>query len=1023
MSNSLKVLRICFPLFLSAFLLSGIDAFAQDMQIKGTVKDENGEALFGAGVLTADGKRGTVTDMNGNYTISVSSQDKILRFSFISYETQEVNIGGRTKIDVTLLPDKSNALNDVVVIGYGTTKKSDLTGSVASVKMGDLESGPKTSIDQTLQGRIAGVDVMNTTGEPGATTSIRIRGTRSINASNEPLIIVDGVLDAISDMSEINSDDVESISVMKDASATAIYGSRGANGVINITTKKGVTSKPSVTARAEYGVSQIARKLDLMNKDEFVRYLNDIQYFRYDASKTNPAYNASDYVNDTDWMNEITRIAPYQNYNVSVSGKVGTPLRYFGSVGYNNHQGVIKESSNERFNARLNLTYDFSKWFTLNLKLSYTLRKQSLNKANIGGTNFWDGAIYLSPLIGPSDRVNPLYENGTAINTPVAVLNLVEKFRELSTMNDVVEFVFKPLKGLTIKSQNSYTAYQQHDYQFWPSTMPNKVEGEGADAYRSEIDRRTLTTENTIAYNRRIRRHNINALLGYSASTYTGNSFSLKADGLLTDALKWNNMAGITSKENYSATSGSDKVVKQSGFARINYNYDGRYHITATGRFDGSSNFAQNHKWGFFPSAAFKWVVTKEKFMRRERWINDLSLRLSAGLTGNDAISTYRSLAAYTTTTNSYPFDGSQGAAVYPNRIANPNLTWEKTTMYNFGLDMAFLKNRLAITVEGYLSYTKDLLLYLKTIQSTGYDQRMTNIGLTSNKGVELTIDAKIFEKKKFGWSTQFTLSHNKQMVEDIGQEDYVSVLNSPGNTSFMMYGYKTGYPLNSLWGFQYAGVWHNEQEFERNKILKSYVSNTTSNAAKEILGYPKYVDQDNDGVLTENDLIYLGNSDPVLFGGWQNTFNIGQLKIGFFFSYSLGGKIYNYSELSMAGSYTTNQYRYMLNAWHPVRNPESDYPRAGTDDRMLPSSFAVHDASYLRLKNASVSYTFDLAKKTRHLRDITLGVSGTNLFLITKYNGFDPDVSTNNESTLRRVDMGAYPQSRMVIFSLQVRY
>ena len=343
--------------------------------------------------------------------------------------------------------------------------------------------------------------------------------------------------------------------------------------------------------------------------------------------------------------------------------------------------------------------------------------------------------------------------------------------------------------------------------------------------------------------------------------------------------------------------------------------------------------------------------------------------------------------------------------------------------MYNFGLDMAFLKNRLAITIEGYLSYTKDLLLYLKTIQSTGYDQRMTNIGLTSNKGVELTIDAKIFEKKKFGWSTQFTLSHNKQMVEDIGQEDYVSVLNSPGNTSFMMYGYKTGYPLNSLWGFQYAGVWHNEQEFERNKILKSYVSNTTSNAAKEILGYPKYVDQDNDGVLTENDLIYLGNSDPVLFGGLQNTFNIGQLKIGFFFSYSLGGKIYNYSELSMAGSYTTNQYRYMLNAWHPVRNPESDYPRAGTDDRMLPSSFAVHDASYLRLKNASISYTFDLAKKTRHLRDITLGVSGTNLFLITKYNGFDPDVSTNNESTLRRVDMGAYPQSRMVIFSLQVRY
>lgn len=1012
-------LKFLFPFLL--FVLTGISALAQQ-NISGTVRDENGEVLFGAGVITADGKKGTVTDMNGHYTIRVDASDKILQFSFISYETQEVVIGNRTEINVTLQPDKANVLNDVVVIGYGTTKKSDLTGSVATVKLGDIESAPKTSIDQALQGRIAGVDVMNTTGEPGATTSIRIRGTRSITASNEPLIIVDGVLDAIADISEINSADVESISVMKDASATAIYGSRGANGVVIITTKKGITSKPSVTAKAEFGVSQVARKLDLMNGEEFLRYMNDISYFRYDAYKTNPNYLPGDFSNNTDWMQEITRIAPYQNYNVSVSGKEGSAFKYFGSVGYNNHQGVIKGSSNQRFNARLNMSYDFAKWFTLNLKLSYTFRAQDLNKANIGGTNFWDGAIYLSPLIGPLDTVNPLYENGTAINTPVAVLNQVEKKREQMTNNDVAEFVFKPLKGLVIKSQNSITIYQRHDYQFWPSTLPNRVEGEGSDAYRVEMDNRTFTTENTISYSRKLRKHSLKALAGYSASQYTANSLTLKAEGLLTDDLKWNNMAGITSKENYNATSSSEKVVKQSVFARLEYNYDGRYYLTATGRYDGSSNFAQNQKWGFFPSAAAKWVIKKESFLKNVRWIEDLSLRLSAGRTGNDAIQPYRSLAAYTTTTSSYLFNGVQGASIYPSRIANPNLTWEKTTMYNAGLDMSFFKNRLSISLEGYLSYTSDLLLSLQLIQSTGYSSRMTNIGRTSNKGIELTIDGKIIETRKFGWSAQLTLSHNKQMVEDIGQEDYVSVLNSPGNTPFMMYGYRKGYPLNSLWGFQYAGVWHNENEFERNKIIKSYVSNTTSNNAREVLGYPRYVDQNHDGVLTEEDLIYLGNSDPILFGGLQNTFNIGRLKIGFFFSYSLGGKIYNYSELSMAGSYTSNQYRYMLNAWHPVRNPESDYPRAGTDDRMLPSSFAVHDASYLRLKSASISYSFDLSKKTP-LKDLTVGLSGTNLFLLTNYNGFDPDVSTSDESTLRRVDMGAYPQSRMIIFSLQLRY
>ncbi|MBP5538854.1 MAG: TonB-dependent receptor [Bacteroidales bacterium] len=1016
----MKRLFLSILLLLPAFLVS-----AQEMKVTGLVRDENGDPLIGASVLITGSNQGVITDENGRYSILIDASTRILSFSYIGYVTQDIAVGGRYVINVDLLPDVTNALNEVVVIGYGTTKKADLTGSVATVKVQDIVQTPTSSIDQALQGRMAGVDIMNTSGKPGATTSIRIRGTRSINASNEPLIIVDGVLDAVHDIGEINAADVESISVMKDASSTAIYGSRGANGVILITTKKGVTSKPAVTVKAEYGVSMLARTLDTMNKDEFIRYLNDWYFFRSASQTSVPVFDPANYANDTNWIKEITRVAPYQNYNLSVSGKTGGAFTYFAALSYNDTRGIVDGSGMNRITARLNLNYEFNPKFSIGAKLSYTFRGEDLNKANIGGTSFWDGAVYLSPIIGPKDTTNPLYENGTSINTPRANIDMTVNRREMHTSTDVIELVYKPIAGLVIKSQNSYMSYQRHDYRFWPSYLPRRVEGEGSDAYRYEGNAIKWTTENTVTYGKKFRGdHKFDALLGYSASSNEMNYFSLKAEGLLTDDLTWNNMAGITSKENYTASTSSEKVVKLSAFARVNYNYKSRYYLTLTGRFDGSSNFAANNKWGFFPSMAFKWAVKQENFMKRAKWMDDLSLRLSIGRTGNDAIPYYRSLQAYSTYTNSYLFDGKQGASILPDRVANPNLTWEKTLLFNGAVDFTVLKGRLGVTFEAYHSRTNDLLLSLQTIQSTGFLSRLTNLGETTNTGVELTLEGKIFDTQFFYWTSQLTISHNKQMVVDIGQEDYVAVLNSPGNNSFMMYGYRAGYPLNSLWGFQYAGVWHKEEEFERNKYTRTYISNTTSNDPKAVLGYPRYIDQNHDGIMSDQDLIYLGNSDPVLYGGWQNTFGIGNFALGFFFTYSLGGKIYNYAELSMSGTYSANQYRYMLNAWHPIRNPESDLPRAGTEARMSPSSLQVHDATYLRLKSANLNYKFDFSRKSRFVRDLTIGVSATNLFLITEYNGFDPDVSTNSsEATLRRVDMGAYPQSRMVVLNAQIRF
>lgn len=1019
-----------FVLVLVMLVFSSPSLRAQSHVVSGTVLDENGLPLIGAGVLTQDGKRGVITDLDGKYTISILKSDKVLSYSYLGYATTQVVVDGRKQIDVTLNPDTSNSLNEVVVIGYGTSKKADLTGSVASVKMGDIEDVPTTSVDQALQGKIAGVDIMSTTGEPGAGTSIRVRGTRSIEASNEPLIVVDGVMDAVEDMNEINPDDIESISILKDASSTAIYGSRGANGVVLITTKKGVTAKPRLTAKVSFGVSQLSRKLDLMDSAELIRYRNDYTYI--DAYINNPAknpsvakYDIADFPNNTDWIDEITRTAFSETANVSVSGK-GKGSTYFASLGLNNTEGIVDGSGFLRMTGRFNVTHDFTKWLSAGLKANYTFAKENPNKANIGGTNVYTGAVYLAPYIGAFDEVNPLYENGTKINTPRVAIDMIDHYKTRQNASFSGEITLKPVRGLTIKSQNTYTPHQVHVFKFSPSTLPARYEGQGGLANRTEYNSDQLMTENTLNYKSRIgKNNNLDLMVGYSASRKKVNQVILAANGIFDDNLTWNNLNAISSKEGYTVNSTDEAIVRQSVYTRLNYNFGSRYYLTFTARGDGSSNFAANNKWGFFPSGAIKWNISNEKFMRGARWIDNLSLRLSAGLTGNDAISAYKSLGIYSSSTNGAVFEGTQSAGFYPSRVPNPDLTWEKTTLYNLGLDFSIFKERLSLTVDAYYSRTNDLLLTLKTIQSTGFSSRFTNLGQTSNRGVEVTIGSRNIAKRNFGWSTEFTISHNSQMVDDIGHEEYVEAMSSGG---YMMYGYKSGYPLNALWGFQYEGVFHNVDEVYKNQITHSYVSQTSISEDNPnyhtLLGRAKYADVDKDGNLSIDDLIYLGSADPVVYGGLQNTFNIYNLKIGVYLAYSLGGKIYNYSELYMSGSYYTNQYRYMTDSWHPVRNPESDLPRAGIGLSHLPSSLQVHDASYLRLKTLSLSYTFNFKKlKKPVVKGLTIGLTGENLFLWTAYNGFDPDVSTSSEtSTLRRADVGAYPRARQVMLNLQIR-
>ena len=1021
-------------------ILIGLTSMICSAQVKvtGVVLDENNQPMPGAAVLLdGDTSHGVITDENGRYNITVPSTESVLRYEFMGYSPVKMMVGKKTTLNVNLSPDTS-FLEEVVVIGFGETKKSDLTGSVSSVHMNNVLQSPTLSADQALQGRIAGADIMSVSGDPTEGTSIRIRGSRSIEASNEPLIIVDGVMNAVTSLADINSSDIESISVLKDASSTAIYGAQGANGVIIVTTKTGEnsTTRINVNLSVKAGFSQILRTLDVMNAEEFANYNNERQHYAKtshpepgkgyypDYTKYNHKYADPAALGEgTDWIQAMTYLAPYQQYDFSMNGGQ-KKTNYYASLSYSDNKGIILDTGNKRIAGKITLGHQFNKWLKLNYVNSTIYRQGLQNKANIGGTSVWNGVVYLSPVLTIEDTVNDLYNygQGSPFNNPYISVKQSQKITETFSSFNMIIARITPIKGMTIESKNSYYLVQNHQYRYYPGSLPAKAAANaGGEAQRVEQDTRQLSSDNTITYKSSIRKqHNFDVMGGFSIYYNNKNNESITAKGLLVDALTWNDLSGLTDKNNYSVSSYNTQVRRMSVLARANYNYKNRYYFTFTGRADGSSNFAANKKWGFFPSGAFKWNLSKEQWVRRLNFFQDLSLRLSAGRTGNDAIAAYTSLYSIDSSSSGYLIGGTQSTYHYPNRLASPDLTWETTDMFNAAIDIAMFKGRLKITAEAYYAMTKDLLLNVQKAQQTGFSSYRENLGRTSNKGLELSIETKNILKRNFSWTSEFTLAHNNQMVEDIGTEDFVSTYNDP--KGYMMYGYVEGYPLNSLWGFQYGGVWHNYQEIEDNQVSRQFVDYYSENKP----GRPRYVDQNHDGVLNTEDLVYLGNADPILYGGFQNNFNIFGVNLSLYLTYSLGGKIYNYSEFYMAGTYCTNQYSYMKDCWHPLRNPESDIPAPGcSGSSMLPSNFMVHDASYIRLKNISVSYPIDLRRiSKKRLKTLTVGFNVDNVYLWTPYNGFDPDVSTSSDtSTIRRADVGAYPQSRKYIFSATLNF
>lgn len=1010
---------------ISTLLFSGGVLFAQDIKVSGKVSDENGEVMIGVGVIDKNNPgKGVVTDLDGKFEIKVA-KDAFLEFSYIGYDSKIEAVNGRTLINVSLNP-KTSTLNDVVVIGYGTSKKADLTGSVSVVNAEELKDNAVSNISQALQGRVAGMEISTQSGAPGESQTIQIRGSRSISAGNEPLIIVDGMMDVVDDLSDINPADIVSISVLKDVSSTAIYGSRGANGVILVTTTATASNKQTgslnINFRAKAGVSTVANTIDIMDATEIGQWRNMVYYAmnNWDPSATNPPYeNPSALGKGTDWVKVLSRPAVYQDYYVGLSGSAGV-FSYNVSLGYNNEQGVVIGTGSRKIYGIASFNVKMRPWLTAGLKTQITNARTDQPLAAISGTST-NSAIMLSPILGTGDTWNWYGDDessgGAIFNNPYIVSTQSEKWYRRNTV------IFAPYakaefaKYFTLNVKFSYARNNTWNFSFYPSTLPTYVYNQtGGAATRGSYLKQTFINENTLSYKQVVRKNTLEALVGFSYEYKKIDNESLNGDGFLNDDVTYNNMASIMYTDNLKPSSYQTINKKTSVFGRFGYSYDRRYYITLTARGDGASNFAENKKWGFFPAAALRWSIVNEKWFHNAYWLNDLSLRVSAGRSGNDAISNYMSLATLNAGKTHWTFGDNREVAYTPNKLANSNLTWETTDAYNVGLDFEAFHGRFGVNVDAYLSYTHDLLLSMRTSQVTGYDTYFNNAGSTRNSGIEVTISTKNIVSRNFKWNTSLTISHNNQITLDTGEADRVipTYLN-PRDSGQYLYGYKKGYPVNALWGYQYEGVWKNAEEYERNNSTHAYCSGNMMNGIDNNLGRSKFVDVNHDGILNEEDVVYLGCSDPIIYGGFQNDFTIAKrLKVGVYFAYSLGGQMYNLSELWLAtGSQSYNKYRYMLNAWTPD-NPDSNIPAAYREDVLGCSRF-VHDASYLRLKTISVDYEVPLGKSVgKYIKKLSVGFSAENVFLWKNYNGFDPDVNTS--SSVYRLDNGSYPRPRTFI-------
>ena len=950
--------------------------------IKGIISDEQGETIIGASVLIkGEETTGTTSDMDGKFTLSVP-QGATLVISYIGYHPQEIKIRKRTALHVILKED-NQLLEEVVVVGYGTVKKSDLTGSVSGVSTRQFKNQPVKRVENILQGRTPGVEVTATSGVPGAGMKVRVRGTTSINKSSDPLYVIDGIISS-SGLDGINPSDIQSMEVLKDASSTAIYGSRGSNGVILITTKGGSEGKASITFDASVGLSTVRKQYDLLNAYEYATALNDIR-----GSSTISAEDLEAYKNGTkgiNWADLITHTGITQDYRLSISGG-NAKVKYLISGHMLDQEAVTIRTDYKRYGIRANIDADVKPWLTISAKMNAS----SLHKHNDGAN--WFHITNFSPTMEMKDPETGIYNRD-----PYNIANGSNPYGELMVnysdsysynLNANLTLLFKIMKGLTFSVQGGY------DYDHSPSySFKSKLEAPGAINSMNNTSNMHNYWQNTnnLTWQRQFGDHNVTAMAVWEISRSWDTGLQGTGSNLNNESVGYWNIANAAIRN---ASNSYTEASLASGIIRANYDYKKRYFITAALRADGSSKFQGNNKWGYFPSAAVAWDIAKEKFMSNQHILEQLKLRGSFGVTGNQDIAAYSTLGMLSGAT--YGWGTSNAYTGYwGNQFPTPDITWEKTYQYDLGVDLSL--GGFNITFDWFKKITKDLLFQKQVPKYNGGGTYWVNQGELKNTGVEFSVNT-FPVKGTVTWETGFNAAYVKNEVTDLAGSDFVLTANYSdlGGAMQIM---KPGYPMGSFYVYQWKGF----DDKGANLYQKADGSLTTS--------------------PTSDDLVVKGQASPKWTMGWNNTISWKNWTVNIFFNAATGYNRLNisrYTAASMTGNsrFVTLRDAYFKGWDHVGNKAEAAYPSlTNTESKNYANSdFWLEDASFVKLKNVSISYR--IPRRVAKFASIQLSVSAQDLFTITRYKGMDPEVYTSYDG----LDYGAYPIPRTITFGAKIRF
>lgn len=1033
--------------------------FQTSVTVSGTVSAEDGSPLPGVNIVEKGTSNGVVSDFDGNYSITISSQNSVLVFSSLGYATQEIIVGDRTTLNLTLAED-TQALDEVVIIGYGTVQKKDLTGSVATVDDTELQQLPIVTTEQGLQGRVPGVQISQSSGAPGSPLRVRIRGNNSVQFGNEPLYVVDGFpLDpgfgsgniqgdgnfgnnqGTSPLAFINPNDIESISVLKDASATAIYGARGANGVIIITTKKGKAGKTKITFDHYSGLQQVTRHLDLLNSQEWATAARTFWSRFRDGSLISRAYSPEEIEafgaggTNTDWQDEVFRSALIQNFNLSVNGG-NENTRFLVSGNYFTQEGVVIESKYQRGSIRFNLDHNISDRVKLGSTFTASfIQDDAIPQSNAGVNN--SGVIHATmrnipnlPVRNPDGSFTShrelFAETGIfarpAIPNPVELAESVdyEKTNTRILANTFVEF--KITDNLTAKTSLGADISNIRLNTFLPSDteLGRSTNGSASIASNRIIN---WINENTLTYNKLFRdKHNLNVLAGFTVQKQVEEGVTARTQDFFSNITGFNDLSAGNLPQPPSSFAQDWSLVSFLG--RINYDFKGKYFVTASARYDGSSRFGPNTKYGFFPSAALAWRISEENIFQDSNFFSNWKLRTSYGRTGNQEIPLFQSIETFANG-GQYVIGGQIVNSIAPGLLANPDIKWETTDQYNVGMDLGFFQNRLNFTLDYYYKETSDLLLPVPVARQGGFTTSIRNVGSVENKGIELGLNAVLFDSD-FKWNLSANFSRNRNQVLELADADRFfgpglgGLISRNGGAGTII---KEGEPLGVFWGNIFDGIWQTQEEFDAGHMANN------SNSGP---GFENYRDVDGNGIFEEGlDETVIGDPNPDFEFGINSNMSYKNLDLSFFIYSQQGNDILNLNLVEMGAEQviTGNAYAEVANAWNGpgTSNTITQIDRPAGRSGQFParaSTQYIEDGSFIKLRNVTLGYNIPLQDSFFNKARIYL--AGENLLIITDYSGYDPEVSITpigSFNPVSGIDLNAYPAARSVRLGVQLEF